>query len=354
MESWFVNEGELDDEQYNIKSMSLKNSYIVKGGAGSGKTVLALWRMIEILAQEEDCILIVYTRALKEFIFAALEKNPVFPISARGRVMTEREWILRGRPKASHIIIDEVQDFSSGDIDAFRDNATNSIALFGDSAQKLYTTKHSYDSDGQDSITLSIEEIAKKLRLPVRSLNRNHRLPKKIARFAETMNPEGQKLEHQCRKEGTRVPMVVNCSSSRSEIDWIISLINSRGLTDVGILLPNNDSVMSVYAEFIDREIPCELKYKKQDTNRFTLDFSSDNPKIMTYHSAKGLQFQYVFLPFCTRLNSDIRHERPFYVACTRASEELFVTYAEEMHSYISKIPADFYDNLDIRKTAIR
>ena len=43
------------------------------------------------------------------------------------------------------------------------------------------------------------------------------------------------------------------------------------------------------------------MKYNdKEDwrNNKDTLDFDSTNPKIMTYHSAKGLQFEAVFLPF--------------------------------------------------------
>ena len=47
-EAWYINESELDDYQTPIIQKKINQSFVVKGCAGSGKTVLALWKAREI------------------------------------------------------------------------------------------------------------------------------------------------------------------------------------------------------------------------------------------------------------------------------------------------------------------
>lgn len=42
--SFYVKDSELDDYQVKVINKKTDNSYIVKGCAGSGKSILALWR----------------------------------------------------------------------------------------------------------------------------------------------------------------------------------------------------------------------------------------------------------------------------------------------------------------------
>jgi len=74
-------------------------------------------------------------------------------------------------------------------------------------------------------------------------------------------------------------------------------------------------------------------------TMQDSLDFNDSSVKLMTVHAAKGLEAYYVILAglnknvFPSR-RSDIEEERRlFYVAVTRASERLIVTYEEETPS---------------------
>jgi DNA helicase-2/ATP-dependent DNA helicase PcrA len=69
----------------------------------------------------------------------------------------------------------------------------------------------------------------------------------------------------------------------------------------------------------------------------------------MTYHSAKGLDFPFVFLPHLTRttgLNafkggSDLEERRLFFVAATRARERLYLSYHGSPHRFIDEIPEE-------------
>ena len=74
-----------------------------------------------------------------------------------------------------------------------------------------------------------------------------------------------------------------------------------------------------------------------------TLNFNSTNPKLMTYHSAKGLQFETVFLPFVESADSDDLR-KSLYVAMTRTYRNLYVMYSNySMPSPLSSVPSDLY-----------
>jgi superfamily I DNA/RNA helicase len=78
--------------------------------------------------------------------------------------------------------------------------------------------------------------------------------------------------------------------------------------------------------------------------------YDSDTKKmvyLMTYHSAKGLDFANVFLPHLTgdvslepmKGASDKQERRLFFVATTRARERLYLSYHGEPHRFIEEIP---------------
>lgn len=67
--NFFVRDSELDDYQRVIINKRTNNSFIVKGCAGSGKSILALWKAKQI--QDEGLgsyQVIVLTKALKQYM----------------------------------------------------------------------------------------------------------------------------------------------------------------------------------------------------------------------------------------------------------------------------------------------
>ncbi|MFT4757459.1 MAG: superfamily I DNA/RNA helicase, partial [Vicingaceae bacterium] len=63
------------------------------------------------------------------------------------------------------------------------------------------------------------------------------------------------------------------------------------------------------------------------------------NSILMTYHSAKGLDFDNVFLPFLSDDTSISRRdaETLFMVAITRSKMNLFITYSGFLNHLVSK-----------------
>lgn len=76
-----------------------------------------------------------------------------------------------------------------------------------------------------------------------------------------------------------------------------------------------------------------------------SLDMSTDNPKIMTFHSSKGLQFETVFiLGIKDYDNAYLKHLRkPLYVAMTRTYKNLYVLYCGWLPHPLFDIPKELY-----------
>ena len=74
---------------------------------------------------------------------------------------------------------------------------------------------------------------------------------------------------------------------------------------------------------------------------------------VMTYHSAKGLQFRAVFLPCCEE-ESLSTFSNPLYVAMTRTYQSLYVLYTGRLAPVLQQVPSDLYENdLKTRETEV-
>jgi len=67
--SFYVKDSELDDYQVKIINKRTDNSFIVKGCAGSGKSILALWKAKQIQNEGRGSYqFIVFTKALMQYM----------------------------------------------------------------------------------------------------------------------------------------------------------------------------------------------------------------------------------------------------------------------------------------------
>ncbi len=330
-ESWYINESELDDYQVKIVRTNLNSSFIVKGCAGSGKTVLALWRAKELAEQgNNDYLIIVFTKALKQFIADGIRTIGV----DESKVLYHWEWVNRkDKISAEYIIVDEVQDFDTKELDDLQNAAKKHLILFGDSAQQLYKN---IPHKGK---LLTMEQIQIQTNIPMENLVFNHRLPKKIARIAEKVTLSRDPLEERCKKEGVYKPRLVECSSFEDQLDYIKDVVEAQNYTDVGILLSTNEYVKKA-KDYFDKSnwgVEAKIGYGYMD-----LDFTTENPKLMTYHSAKGLQFETVFIPMC--IGSNEKDRNPLYVALTRSYGDLFILYSNHLSSFIENIDKNLFE----------
>lgn len=347
-EKWLINLNEMDEFQRQILDLSIADSYLIKGCAGSGKTILALRRAhnvkIQSIAEKKPVsfTLLVYTKALRSFI-----KSGVIELDLDlNQVVHHAVW---DESAVDYIVVDEVQDFDQEKIDTIKNAALKSMMLYGDSQQQIYDKR------------MSTQEIVDYLSIPQRELLRNYRLPKSIASFASHVVNDTE-LVNKCVKPGNEKPKIIQFASWQLELDFIMKEIQTRNLTDCAILLPYNtkNKAMKVVPRNVYRNVEAvkeyfdskgfdhEYKMRDDDHDNWDLDFDSELPKVMTCHSAKGLQFEAVFIPFCDYPYHDrwfINYfQKPFYVGLTRSYRHLYITHTTGITPFLNGIPRKLYD----------
>lgn len=345
--SFYIEDSKLDPYQVKIINRKSDNSLIVKGCAGSGKSILALWKAKDIQNESKGTYLyVVFTKVLRQYMKDGISQiglssdnvenyNKCFSWRKGDYGWEQGDW---KKGYIDYIIVDEAQDFSKEDILTFRKYARKALLLYGDSAQQLY-------SFFSDKTALSMDDMAYITKIPTDQLVLNHRLPKKIAYLAEKVNVENDDLINRCVNEGVEKPYILKYSSFNAQLDAVTEIIRNRHFEDVGILFRHNEEVKQAYEYLKRKGINTEAKINES----IDLDFNSTNPKLMTYHSSKGLQFEAVFLPECTVSDSDSRNA--LYVAITRTYQSLYIMHSGNLSSYFDAVPTNLYETSLIKKT---
>ena len=177
-------------------------------------------------------------------------------------------------------------------------------------------------------------------------LYRNYRLPQSVAKIVQYVGVDldGFDIDTYKSRE-TVVPRFIQYDDFREQIDAITRVIKSGIVSDVAILVPHNEDVRRVHSLLNAASINHELKYEDKEDFRSSinnLDFTTDNPKVMTYHSAKGLQFETVILPSFT-FAKGMTEQKTQYVAMTRTYRNLYVMYQTAEMPFYKPIPAHLY-----------
>ena len=340
LKAFNVEKESMDDEQLDLIGDTIDKSMIVAGCAGSGKSVIAMYKAQQILESKGDVILIAYTKSLNRYMRQGKEN------SLDERFFYHWQWIDQGMPKADYIIVDEIQDFDREEIMQFINAARKCFFFFGDTAQSIYR------AFGKE--TLTIDQISSMTGIKVSRLYNNYRLPKPIAKI--TQEYLGLTEENNVRKYSESLylskenasPVFVECHSRQEQIDCIISIIRKNKYRNVGILVPENDLVLEIMNAFTSEKFACEFKFNagyNDYRNKDTLNFKTEYPKLMTYHSAKGLQFETVILPFYQGA-SNLDEKKSLYVAMTRTYRHLYVLYNGDMLKPLKGVPERLYERM--------
>lgn len=328
-----VDEESMDDDQLDLIEYTSDKSMLVAGCAGSGKSVIAMHKAEQLYSEGKDVILIAYTKSLNGFM-------RVGKPDASFRFYYHYQWKKMMMPKADYIIVDEIQDFTREEIQEFINATKKCFLFFGDTAQSIY---RQYGKQ-----TMTIAQIAEMTGLNTLQLFNNYRLPRPVAKI--TQNYVGVDVaeykEKVYQNKETELPRFIHTNTPEDEFKSITQIISSHPNQSIGILYHSNESVLQMNKQMIERGIRCEFKYNDTDgekQNVSNLNFNTLVPKIMTYHSAKGLQFDIVILPQYNGA-SDAESKKALYVAMTRTMHKLYVLYSTPaLLSPLKEVPAHLY-----------
>ncbi|NTH25641.1 AAA family ATPase [Agrobacterium rhizogenes] len=256
------------------------------------------------------------------------------------------QFALDKRPRHyKHIVIDEGQDLSPQMLRsiACAVPADGTITFFGDVAQQIYGQRVSWRSAGLNPPKVwefaenyrNSREIAD-LGLAIARMDYYRGVSDMVA--PKTPNAAGPK------------PTVVELSGATSEAQFVAEqaklVARSRS---VAILVRTVEQQKSVRG-FLPRSI---VNLRENETSWV------DGPQLYlgTYHSAKGLEFDAVILPFMSdelfpdpnqvadfgQVEADVNDGRLLYVGVTRAKNALIITYKGASSHLLPTVPNDLY-----------
>lgn len=360
---WIIKQELMDRTEIAILTTMLDKSIIVSGCAGSGKSLLAVMLAKRIEVEKEGSRqIVVFTKALEHFIEEGTKElglNCNLTHYEHWKWKLVEKWTAEGNryfekqvycPHADYFIVDEIQDFPKEQVQEFMQCAETIFLFFGDTAQTLYKSEN----------PLPVEEI-KNYIIPQNrqykeyTLYYNYRLPLHIADAAQYVGENLEAFESQKYKsQEVTYPRIVQFKDKDSQISEIGKFCKDNPTSDIAILVPYRLDVINIYNQLKTIGIDCEIKYDKPDNSNGnfpnsvdTLDMSTYNPKIMTYHSAKGLQFENVFIPWVSYSDQHIfltTHRTALYVAMTRTYKNLFIMYTGSCLPYpLAYIPNEKY-----------
>ena len=243
-----------------------------------------------------------------------------------------------------HIIVDEGQDFSRIALELIRgiagESHPNDIFIVGDAHQRIYRHKTVLSKCG-----IEVRGRSSILRINYRTTEETRAYAFSILSGIDFDNLDGEALSNDKCQSLTHgeVPVVKNCRSANSELEFIVKQI--RELEQGGVSLKDicltarTHSMLDNYLQALTREgIRCyELKKEKTD------DRQQDGIRLATMHRVKGLEFQYMFvagmnkgvMPIkqVTEIDEPIARQEAMvaekcllYVALTRAQRGAYIT----------------------------
>ncbi len=322
----------------------------IKGFAGSGKSVLLAYAAKTILAKKSNSniLVVVFTRSLVEMFKADFKE---LGLTTNVTIETYYEF-MKGSGHHDYILCDEVQDLTPRVIREMNARSYN-VIVAGDSNQSIYDR----DPRWQEA-TVTSSEIGSLINGDPYELSIIHRLSRSIIdavqRFLPRMNIFSSKRD--MTKEDTQIRLC-EASSEAEEVKYIMERASKA--VSVGdstaILIPSGQQII----KFVNQVLRDENKpeWVKRDNDWGRVDWGAMNAHlrkngikmqyvgngygcfdesdrrivIMTFHSAKGLDFENVFIPFANASmfinHDDSLAKTLFMVAMTRTRKNLYITY---------------------------
>lgn len=364
MGNWTVPPPKLDTEQKEFleKHLFSGNKYWISGFPGSGKSTLLSHaiRLIKADKPNVSILVVVFTRSLIEMFQAAFKEMGLGPIE----IKTMFEFMKSSR-RYDYILCDEVQDLTPRII---RELSIRSSILIvaGDENQSIFEIDPRYNEP-----TVNPNQITSLIAGEQYQLTIVHRLSPAIQRAIQKLIPALSNLARLSNMaDHTTQIRLCQAISPDQEIEyiWRESMKAPKVGKTSAILFPNHQAVVN----FVQDVIRLENKQQwEQSTNEYGIvDFGDMNNHlknqdiklqyvgnrygsfnitncvyIMTYYSAKGLDFDNVFLPgINNRLyitSSSELSKRIFMVAMTRSRNMLYVCYHGIPHPYTNCFSSD-------------
>ncbi|MHB1414444.1 MAG: 3'-5' exonuclease [Chloroflexota bacterium] len=345
---WLPSLPDLSEEQRRVINSDFNGRTIVYGPAGCGKSVVTIYRAKTLFDQRRDFKVLVFTRMLVRFLEAAVNRLglPADSVQSFYSWVYQTHWRLIGRPpklqdedemyakwtdalidrfsrdpasnpRYEYVLVDEAQDFRPNASTLLKMVSRN-LFVAGDTAQSIY-----------EPIS-SLHELAQ-LWAPTGDqiqLLSNYRNPRRVAEVAGTFCEDPYFLGRTVGRSQENKPRLYWVDSPANRVERIAQIIQeSRGGVRIGVLYRHRTSLHADSRELrrmnVLHQVATPGKAKE-------VDFNTPQPVLITVHSAKGLEFDWVIMPDLTAQAwsgpaQDQQERHLFFVGLTRTKDRLYL-----------------------------
>ena len=317
--AWILSQKELTPDQKKAVELPFEQHQLIAGPPGSGKTQILVHRAYYLCkkyaAQTPDFRIFVFTNALKKYIKDGIDwmglpqekvmtfdswcreyhKQHISPALPRGESQYDeiRQAVLQHTnnmrlPLYDFVMVDEGQDLNEECFEILR-HISRHVTVCCDNRQQLYSGRADQTA------------IMQKLQIGTSnvSLLKGFRCSPYIVTLAKEFITDSRQRtnfgrELNLAETERQTPLLYYALDVNDEKQRLYAIIQERLLQNekMGALFPTNVIAYSWAKYMMNQGLSVE--------NPDTIDFTSSQPKFMTYHSAKGLSFDSVFLPGLT------------------------------------------------------
>lgn len=322
-----------------------KGNIFVEGPPGSGKTLISLYTLKDIISETNiKPLLLMYNHSLYGYLKVAIndigiadnitiatkdkyfwDLAKVFNINIPESLKVYDDkytYLLRMLNQADLTatfdvaLIDEVQDLNQLEWAIIKKISKRIISL-GDFDQGIYETGLNYEMVKSNGVYARLSAI--------------FRFHKNIAKLAQLFSRKKEKLEDKVTKDSKTQPLVYDVKSSE-EFDKIIEIIKGvqQNRKTIGIISPDRNKLAELSNHLNSKNIS-QFYFTDNKTLR-THNFNDITPLLLTSFSAKGLEFENVILfgfdkdsSMIDKLQREKRLNDVIYVSITRTNTNLFI-----------------------------
>ncbi len=357
---WMIERAVLDEVQEEILRAVTNDPgpHWIEGYAGTGKTIIVTLALAAVRRKHPSARIcfVTYTHALKDLVASGIDgQADIFTVDA----------FVSGNDRYDWVFVDEVQDIAERDILKIQQRGRR-VVWAGDPFQSLYHGR------------VSQERLPELLGTTSWQLVNIYRYPSKVLNIVSAIY-EADIADGAMVNVDDSVEVHLHRASSRAvEAHWVWEKAKAVSVLErpAAILFPTHDMAYEFASEVCSVEgvgVPPTRVQKGRivDYSAFNEHFSkrrlplrflgsnngslpeSDTKKLcylMTYKSAKGLDFNSVFVPGLNdrmlfedgkplSFSRDEWQRKFFFVALTRSRRDLFLSYHGNPHPYIEEMP---------------
>ena len=343
---------DLIPEQEKAYLLPLDGDYVVYGPPGTGKTVIALYRA-GLTSDDDATLMLAHSKVLVHYMTGAAGRAKL-----AARTSTYDAWFCRlykrrvGRRAPSsaddswdydwntalidlvqhpgngdatpYLIIDEGQDMPNGFYTIVKTCARN-VSVFADENQRLEHFKNSRISEIAAALGVT------KAKGHLVELRYNHRNSRPIAELAGSLCVGLTGVADLPDRAGPK-PVMRSWPNRTAVVENIAKMAKNSPKKTIGVLLPRKKQVRSfvnrLEAHLPGRKVQCYVS-GDESCKATSLDFGDGVVTVLCYMSAKGLEFDTVFLPELeTYWDQDPTNDvnrMLYYVLTSRARERLIL-----------------------------